>query len=83
MLKTFGLLPGAMRGLPFDRRVEALAADRDDLGPIVRPMLTAWRQLREEVAIFDKVVRALTKSNPTCRLLLACPALACYLCWPT
>ena len=26
VLKTFGLLPGAMRGLPFDRKVEALLA---------------------------------------------------------
>jgi transposase len=37
LLKTFGLLPGATRGLPFDRRVEALIADRDDLAPIARP----------------------------------------------
>ena len=28
VLKTVGMLPGAMRGLPFDRRVEALLADR-------------------------------------------------------
>ena len=28
VLKTFGMLPGAMRGLPFDRRVEELLADR-------------------------------------------------------
>jgi transposase len=37
------MLPGAMRGLPFDRRVEALLADREDLAPIVRTMLVAWR----------------------------------------
>jgi transposase len=42
VLKTFGLLPGPMRGLPFDRRVEALLADRDDVAPIIRPMLAAW-----------------------------------------
>src|SRR3978361_1102639 len=41
ILKTFGLLPGAVRGLPFDRRVESLLADRNDLMPIVRPMLVA------------------------------------------
>jgi transposase len=41
LLKTFGLLPGAMRGVPFDRRVEALLASRDDLAPIARPMLVA------------------------------------------
>ena len=75
LLKTFGLLPGAMRGLPFDRRVEALLADRDDLAPIVRPMLMAWRQLREQIAAFDKAVRALAKASPTCRLLMSVPGI--------
>ena len=75
VLKTFGLLPGAMRGLPFDRRVEALLADRDDLAPIVRPMLEAWRKLREQIAAFDKAVRALAKASPTCRLLMSVPGI--------
>ena len=75
MLKTFGMLPGSMRGLPFDRRVESLLADRDDLAPIVRPMLVAWRQLREQIAEFDKQVRALTKKDPTCRLLMSVPGI--------
>jgi len=75
VLKTFGLLPGAMRGLPFDRRVEELLADRDDLASIVRPMLAAWRQLREQVAVFDKAVRALAKADPTCRLLMSVPGI--------
>jgi transposase len=73
VLKTFGMLPGAMRGLPFDRRVEALLADRHDIAPIVRPMLAAWRQLREQIATFDKAVRALAKSSPACRLLMSVP----------
>src|SRR3954466_3680211 len=75
LLKTFGLLPGAMRGLPFDRRVEALIADRDDLAPIARPMLVAWRQLREQIATFDKEVRALARKDPTCRLLMSVPGI--------
>jgi len=75
VLKTFGLLPGAMRGLPFDRRVEALLADRADLAPIVRPMLAAWRQLREQIAAFDKAVRALAKASPACRLLMSVPGI--------
>jgi transposase len=75
VLKTFGLLPGAMRGLPFDRRVEELLVDRDDLAPVVRPMLIAWRQLREQVAAFDKEVRALAKKDPTCRLLMSVPGI--------
>src|ERR1700674_1719520 len=64
VLKTFGMLPGATRGLPFDRRVETLLADRDDVASIVRPMLAAWRQLRGQIAVFDKAVRALAKSSP-------------------
>lgn len=75
MLKTFGLLPDAMRGLPFDRWVEELLADRDDLAPIVRPMLAAWRQLREQAAVFDKAVRAMAKASPTCRLLMSVPGI--------
>jgi transposase len=75
VLKTFGLLPGFMRGLPFDRRVEALLAERDDLAPIVRPMLVAWRQLREQIAAFDKAVRALAKASPICRLLMSVPGI--------
>ena len=61
VLKTFGLLPGAMRGLPFDRKVEALLLDRSDVALIVRPMLVAWRQLREQIAVFDKAIRVLVR----------------------
>ena len=75
VLKTFGLLPGAMRGLPFDRRVEALLAGRDDLAPIVQPMLEAWRQVRQQIAAFDKAVRALAKASPACRLLMSVPGI--------
>ena len=75
VLKTFGLLPGAMRGLSFDRRVEALLEGRGDLAPIIRPMLAAWRQLREQIWAFDKALRASAKSNPTCRLLMSVPGI--------
>jgi transposase len=75
VLKTFGLLPGAIRGLPFDRRVETLLADRGDLASIVRPMLLAWRQLREQIAAFDKEVRGLAKKDPICRRLMSVPGI--------
>ena len=75
VLNVFGLLPGAMRGLPFDRRVETLLADREDLVPIIQPMLVAWRKLREQIAAFDKAVRALAKASPTCRLLMSVPGI--------
>ena len=75
VLKTFGLLPAGMRGLPFDRKVEALLLDRSDVALIVRPMLVAWRQLREQITVFDKSVRMLVKSNSACRLLMSVPGI--------
>jgi transposase len=75
VLKTFGLLPGAMRGLRFDRRVEVLLADRPDVAPIVQPMLIAWRQLRQQIVTFDKALRALVRHSPACRLLMSVPGI--------
>jgi transposase len=75
VLKTFGMFPGTMRGLPFERRIEALLAERSDVAPIVRPMLAAWRQLRQQIATFDKAVRVLVKVSPTCRLLMSVPGI--------
>ena len=75
VLKTFGLLPGAMRGLPFDRKVEALVLNRSDVALIVRPLLVAWRQVREQIGIFDKAIRVLVKSNSACRLLMSVPGI--------
>ena len=75
VLKTFGLLPGGVRGLPFDRRVEALLEDRVDLAPIVRPMLAAWRQLREQIGVFDKAIRTIVRESATCRLLMSVPGI--------
>ena len=61
VLKTFGLLPGTMRGLAFDRRVEVMLDNRADLAPIVRPMLVAWRQLREQIALLDRAIHAIVR----------------------
>ncbi len=74
-LKTFGLLPGSARGQPFDRRVESLLEDRADLAPIVLPMLTAWRQLREQIKVLDKSVQAIVKRSASCRLLMSVPGI--------
>jgi transposase len=75
VLKTFGLLPGAMREQRFDRRVETLLADRPDVTLIVQPMLAAWRQLREQIAAFDKAVCMLVRQSPACRLLMSVPGI--------
>jgi hypothetical protein len=54
--------------LPFDRKVEVLLEGRSDVAPIVRPMLVAWRQLRVQIAAFDKAIRAMVRMSGASRL---------------
>ncbi len=75
ILKTFGVLPGGVRGMRFDRRVEAQIVERPDLEVIVAPILATWRQLREQIAAFDKIIRALVRKSPVCRLLMSAPGI--------
>lgn len=75
VLKTFGLLPGADRGLRFDRRVEAMIKDTPDVALIVRPLLATWRHLREQIAVFDAAVQRRVKADATCRLLMTVPGI--------
>src|SRR5262245_11192941 len=75
VLKTFGMLPGTVRGLRFDRRVELLLEGRSELATIVMPLLAAWRQLREQIAVFDKSILAIVRASPVCRLLMSVPGI--------
>jgi transposase len=75
ILKTFGLLPGGVRGVRFDSRVEAHLVERPDLAPIIGPMLATWRQLREQIKAFDKAVRAIVRASSECRLLMSVPGI--------
>ncbi|HEX2681861.1 MAG TPA: IS110 family transposase [Candidatus Acidoferrales bacterium] len=75
VLKTFGLLPGAGRGLRFDHQVEALLEGEAKIGLIVRPLLATWRHLREQIAVFDKAVQQQVRADPICRLLMTVPGI--------
>jgi transposase len=70
VLKTFGLLPGTGRGVRFDRKVESLLEGAPEIALIVRPLLATWRQLRDQVAVFDKAVQQRVRADPICRLLM-------------
>lgn len=73
VLKTFGLGLGELCGLRFDRRVEGLIESAPEIALIVRPLLTSWRQLREQIAVLDKAVLRQVRADPTCRLLMSVP----------
>ena len=64
VLKTFGLLPGAGRGVRYDRRVEELLEGAPEIGLIVRPLLATWRRLREQITSFDKAVQQRVRADP-------------------
>jgi transposase len=38
-------------------------------------MLAAWSKLREQIAAFDKVIRAEVKQSRECRLLMSVPGI--------
>ena len=38
-------------------------------------MLVAWRQMREQIAVFDKAIRVLVRSNSACQLLMSVPGI--------
>lgn len=75
VLKTFGMLPGAGRGLRFDRQVEALLEGESAVASIVRPLLDTWRHLGVQISTFDKAVQRQVRADPVCRLLMTVPGI--------
>jgi transposase len=75
VLKVFGLVVEGARGGVFADHVEALVADRPEVAVVVRPMLEAWRGLRQQVAAYDVALRAEAKERQEIRLLRLCPVL--------
>ena len=73
VINTFGQLPGTGRGQRFDRSVEDLIEDLPEVAAIVRPLLTTWRKLREQIGLFDRAVLKVVKADRTCRLLMTVP----------
>jgi transposase len=73
LLKVFGIVVAGVRGASFGSHVEGLVADRAEVAEIVRPLLEAWRMLRQQVAGLDTVLRAQAKVRDDCRLLMTVP----------
>jgi transposase len=73
VLKVFGIVVEGVRGGLFASRVEVLVADRPEVAAVVRPMLEAWRALRDQVAAYDVALRAEARARRECRLLMSVP----------
>lgn len=75
ILETYGMLPGSGCGLRFDRRVEELIQDDQEVGMVVRPLLATLRHVGEQITTFDKAVLRQVWADPTCRLLMSVPGI--------
>ena len=73
ILKVFGIVVAGVRGAGFGRRVEELVADRAEVAEIVRPLLEAWRVLRQKVAGLDTALRSQARVRDDCRLFMTVP----------
>ena len=73
ILKVFGIVVAGVRGASFGRRVEELVAGRAEVAGLIRPLLEAWRILRQKVAGLDTALRAQARTRNDCRLLMTVP----------
>jgi transposase len=73
ILKVFGIIVAGVRGAGFGNRVEELVANRAEVAEIVRPLLEAWRMLRQKVAGLDTTLRSRARTRDDCRLLMTVP----------
>ncbi len=76
VLKTFGLLPGSMRGLPFDRKVEALLLDLSRCCGVALSRSDQWALMRAQhiqpATAFDQLSDASTVSDCGLQCLERC-----------
>ena len=72
IMRTGWYRPVHVKSLDAHRARALLGARAQLVGMTTR---LSRRQLREQIAAFDKAVRALAKASPTCRLLMSVPGI--------
>ena len=73
LLKTFGLvIARGAKGL-FPIRVREQLVGNDVLAAIVEPLLIIWQALREQIATFDRQIRARARADAAVRRLMTIP----------
>jgi len=59
-----------------EERVRAALAARPDLSPLIEPLLSSVEALAQEIARFDREIKARANEMATCRLLMTVPGVA-------
>lgn len=72
-LKVFGIKLGRVGSGGFGGRVKALLAEREDLWPLVAPLLAVRADQLAQVRSYDGVLRRLARADTVCRRLMTVP----------
>jgi transposase len=73
LMKTFGLIVPAGKGNMFERHVQRLLADQEELAPVILPLLKAWGNLRMRAADLSRQLIVDARQSQTCRILMTIP----------
>jgi transposase len=73
ILKTFGIVLSGLSGQAFERRVREHAEGEGMLADTLRAMLAVYKNLNEQIAVFDRRINGYAKESPVCRHLMTIP----------
>src|ERR1019366_9234161 len=73
ILKTFGIVLSGASGKVFEQRVRQHAEGDGMLADTLRALLAVHKNLKEQIAVFDRRINAYAKESPVCRHLMTAP----------
>ena len=73
VLKPFGLVVGKGTGQPFETRVRERAAAVPSLQPVIEALLAAWRCIRDQLDVLDRLVLTTARENSAVHRLMSVP----------
>ena len=73
LLKTFGIVLGPAKGRRFEAMVRERIAENTMLTAIIEPMLVLLLTTREQLAVFDRLVRRRARADHDVRRLMTVP----------
>ncbi|UCI22535.1 IS110 family transposase [Mesorhizobium sp. B2-1-8] len=73
LMKTFGIIVPAGKGNMFERHVQRLLADQEQLAPVILPLLKAWCSLRMRAADLARQLIVDARQSETCKILMSIP----------
>jgi transposase len=72
-LKVFGLKTGAVTAVSYEKRIQVLIGDDEELQAYVGPLLEVRRHLRAQCLKLEKRIIEIGKGNEVCRRLMTIP----------